>query len=142
MPGEQDYVIHLLSIDEALDKLKDWPWDRHVVDYAWALWQRTLAVTKARRHQAAKTTLGRPLNPNPHDPPRTYSSFSSAGVPDSHWCSPDFMLGAGMVVIQPSSGKLVLLQDERDKTWFLPKGRKDVGESLQYAALREAFEEV
>jgi hypothetical protein len=142
MPSEEDYVIHLLGIGEALEKLKDWPWDRHIVDYAWALWQKTLAVKKRRTLQAAKTILGRPLDPHPHSPPRIYSSFSSSGVPDSHWCSPDFMLGAGMVIIQPSSGKLALLRDKRDATWFLPKGRKDVGESLQHAALREAFEEV
>ena len=59
------------------------------------------------------------------------------------------MLGSGMVVIQPSSGKvLVLCEKYKDahgrehSYWFLPKGRKDVGESLEQAALREAYEEV
>ena len=60
------------------------------------------------------------------------------------------MLGAGMVVIQPSTGKVVLLSERHESRrggqpyhrWFLPKGRKDVGESLEQTALREAYEEV
>jgi 8-oxo-dGTP pyrophosphatase MutT (NUDIX family) len=52
------------------------------------------------------------------------------------------LLGAGMVIIQPSTGKIVLIYESKDKVWFLPKGRKDVGESLEQAALRETYEEV
>ena len=52
------------------------------------------------------------------------------------------MLGAGMVILQPSTEKVVIVYDERDDSWFLPKGRKDIGESLSAAALREAYEEV
>lgn len=52
------------------------------------------------------------------------------------------MLGAGMVILQPSSGKVVLVCDTRDEYWFLPRGRKDVGESTEQTALREAYEEV
>lgn len=51
------------------------------------------------------------------------------------------MLGAGMVLIQPSTNKVILLYDTSRRYWFLPKGRKDVGESLEQAALREAYEE-
>jgi 8-oxo-dGTP pyrophosphatase MutT (NUDIX family) len=47
-----------------------------------------------------------------------------------------------MVVIQPSTGKIVVIYESKEKVWFLPKGRKDVGESLEQAALREAYEEV
>ena len=54
--------------------------------------------------------------------------------------SENFMLGAGAVIIQPSSGKVVIVQD--GDRWFLPKGRKDLGESIEQAALREAYEEV
>jgi len=49
------------------------------------------------------------------------------------------MLGAGAIIIQPSSGKVVVVQD--GNRWFLPKGRKDLGESIEEAALREAYEE-
>ncbi|KAI0651155.1 hypothetical protein C8Q79DRAFT_15374 [Trametes meyenii] len=77
-----------------------------------------------------------------------FSELSDPGVPDRMWFSQDFMLGAGMVVIQPSSGRIVVLRETvkdaqgRDVPyWFLPKGRKDVGESLEEAALREAHEE-
>jgi len=47
-----------------------------------------------------------------------------------------------MVIIQPSTHRLVILYDTQKKRWFLPKGRKDLGESLEQAALREAYEEV
>ena len=93
--------------------------------------------------------MSRPLQPiNPY----AMSPESDYGVPDRLWFSQDFMLGAGMVIIQPTSGKVVVLgepagPDPRDPTkvltrWFLPKGRKDRGESLEQAALREAYEEV
>ncbi|ESK93290.1 nudix hydrolase [Moniliophthora roreri MCA 2997] len=72
-----------------------------------------------------------------------FSDFSSPAIRDSGWACSDFMLGAGMVIIQPSSHKVVILCEDRGgyKRWFLPRGRKDVGESLEQAALREAFEE-
>jgi len=59
---------------------------------------------------------------------RTKSIYSSLTiltslVPNGAWSSQNFMLGAGMVIIQP-------------------KGRKDLGESLEITALREAYEEV
>ena len=47
-----------------------------------------------------------------------------------------------MVIIQPSSGKVVVCYDTKSKQYFLPKGRKDIGESLEQAAVREACEEV
>jgi 8-oxo-dGTP pyrophosphatase MutT (NUDIX family) len=51
------------------------------------------------------------------------------------------MLGAGMVIIQPSTHKIVVIYETEKQYWFLPRGRKDVGESLEQAALREAYEE-
>jgi 8-oxo-dGTP pyrophosphatase MutT (NUDIX family) len=75
-------------------------------------------------------------------PPQIFSKWSTPAVPHSAWCSEDFMLGAGMVIIQPSTHRLVILYDTQKKRWFLPKGRKDLGESLEQAALREAYEEV
>ncbi|TBU59954.1 hypothetical protein BD310DRAFT_876361 [Dichomitus squalens] len=80
--------------------------------------------------------------------PNHLSNDSTPAVPDSVWFASDFMLGSGMAIIQPSSGKVVILcQREKDRHgrehsyWFLPKGRKDVGESLEQTALREAYEE-
>ncbi|KAI0772435.1 hypothetical protein BD413DRAFT_603919 [Trametes elegans] len=77
-----------------------------------------------------------------------FSNISDPGVKDSLWMSPDIMLGAGMMVIQPSTGKIVVLHETRKdwqgrdrQFWFLPKGRKDRGESLERTALREAHEE-
>jgi len=69
------------------------------------------------------------------------SKYSSPQVPDSGWTGENFLLGAGMVVFQPETLKVVILYETKKKYWFLPKGRKDVGESLEQTALREAYEE-
>ncbi|EJD43363.1 hypothetical protein AURDEDRAFT_32946, partial [Auricularia subglabra TFB-10046 SS5] len=53
----------------------------------------------------------------------------------------DFVLGSGCVILQPSTSRIVLIWDHEEKYWMLPRGRKDLGESLQEAALREGYEE-
>ncbi|KAJ4480886.1 hypothetical protein J3R30DRAFT_3287959 [Lentinula aciculospora] len=76
--------------------------------------------------------------------PQTFSKWSSPSIPDGGWACEDFMVGVGMVVIQPSTNKMVVLYDHADKRpgcYFLPRGRKDLGETLQEAVLREAYEE-
>ena len=79
---------------------------------------------------------------SPQTPPtHPLSKRSTAAIPDSIFHATDFILGAGAVIIQPSTSKIVLVTDER-KRWFLPKGRKDKGESLEQTVLREAYEEV
>ena len=74
-------------------------------------------------------------------PTHPLSERSTAAIPDSVFHATDFILGAGVVIIQPSTSKIVLVTDKRER-WFLPKGRKDKGESLEQTALREAYEEV
>ena len=74
--------------------------------------------------------------------PWSYSDKSTPSIPDSCFWTHDFLLAASMVVIQPSSGKVVVVNDTERKAWFLPRGRKDVGESLEECARREAYEEV
>ena len=74
-------------------------------------------------------------------PTHPLSERSTAAVPNSIFHATDFILGAGVVVIQPSTSKIVLVTDNRER-WFLPKGRKDKGETLEQTALREAYEEV
>jgi len=74
-------------------------------------------------------------------PTHPLSERSTAAIPDSIFHATDFVLGAGVVIIQPSTSKIVLVTDKRNR-WFLPKGRKDKGESLEQTALREAYEEV
>ena len=82
-----------------------------------------------------------PLAPSPS---QALSDFSSLpAIPDGGWCSPNFALGAGMVILQPTTHRVVVLYSpsEVEGQWFFPRGRKDIGESLQQAALREAREE-
>ena len=117
----------------------------------------TAEQTSQRNRASLQATTHAPTTGGPDNSSSSYvapdplplSHFSTPSVPNSLWCGVDFMLGAGMVVIQPSTGKVVVLSDERrDRrgrtytTYFLPKGRKDVGESLEQTALREAYEEV
>ncbi len=70
------------------------------------------------------------------------SPYSTPSVPNSGWAAFNFLLGAGMVIIQPSTSKIVIVHDPDLNACFLPRGRKDVGESLEQTALREAYEEV
>ncbi|KAK0200751.1 hypothetical protein DFS33DRAFT_1266161 [Desarmillaria ectypa] len=85
-----------------------------------------------RRGRRRAVSLSTPQPPPP--PPRVFSRWSSTEIPDSGWASCDFMVGSGMVIIQPSSHKIVVCYDSLRKTYFLPKGRKDIGESLEEAA--------
>ncbi|KAH6912070.1 hypothetical protein BKA70DRAFT_1266470 [Coprinopsis sp. MPI-PUGE-AT-0042] len=80
----------------------------------------------------------RPREPSP---PPLLHNWSSPAVPDSAWCSQSFLLGSGMLIIQKNTHKVVLVYEKAKKYYFLPKGRKDTGESLEQAALREAYEE-
>lgn len=76
--------------------------------------------------------------------PRTrfkFSPFSGKSVSQGLWSAQDFMLGVGMVIIQPETQKVVLCYDPRRKQYFFPKGRKDAGEAMETAVLREAYEE-
>lgn len=71
------------------------------------------------------------------------SSEDPSGIPaDSLFYSANFLLGAGMVVVQPETSKIAVVHDSHSGRWFLPKGRKEIGETLEQAALREVYEEV
>jgi len=78
--------------------------------------------------------------PNPYE----LSSLSTGAVEPTRWSSADFLLAAGLCILQPSTGRVVLVsignQEGKDGRWFLPRGRKDVGESLEETALREGYE--
>ena len=50
-------------------------------------------------------------------------------------------LGAGVAIFHLASSRVVVCYHTRDEYYFLPKGRKDVDETLPRAAEREGFEE-
>ncbi|KAF8181081.1 hypothetical protein BJ912DRAFT_1062243 [Pholiota molesta] len=93
------------------------------------------------RWQLGGRTLIQSRQPPPPPPEPQLSQYSTPGVRDSVWCSTDFLLGAGMVIIQQNTHKIVVVYETKRKYWFFPRGRKDVGESIEAAALREAYEE-
>ncbi|KAH8151037.1 uncharacterized protein LAJ45_04738 [Morchella importuna] len=70
--------------------------------------------------------------------------------PSTHWPSSNFVLAAGTATFQPSTRKVLIIQDtsrtrpgtpRESCLWFLPRGRKDVGESIEACAVRETLEE-
>ncbi|TCD71179.1 hypothetical protein EIP91_012128 [Steccherinum ochraceum] len=84
------------------------------------------------------------LRPTLGHPQFILSPESSPAIPDSGYFASNFMLGVGVLIIQPATGKVVVVRDVREDGsvyWFFPKGRKDVGEDFREAALREAYEE-
>lgn len=54
--------------------------------------------------------------------------------------SPDFVLAAGTVLFNEFLDKICLIQNLKEEL-HLPKGRKNIGESLEETALRETYEE-
>ena len=50
-----------------------------------------------------------------------FSDWSTPAVEEAYWCSSDMMLGAGMVIIQPETRKIVCVYERARKYWFLPK---------------------
>ncbi|EAU87791.2 hypothetical protein CC1G_09410 [Coprinopsis cinerea okayama7 len=98
---------------------------------------QTQSGSSNRTHARRPTSLVPPRQP----PLPKLSEWSTPAVPDSVWSSMDFMLGVGMVIIQENTHKIVVVYEKEKKYCFFPRGRKDVGESLEQAALREAYEE-
>ncbi|KAI5856622.1 hypothetical protein BZA05DRAFT_389103 [Tricharina praecox] len=64
--------------------------------------------------------------------------------PPPHYPSSHFVLAAGTLCFHPSSRRVLLVSDTSPrggKTFFLPRGRKDIGETLSSCAIRETLEE-
>lgn len=78
----------------------------------------------------------------PPIPIPSLSKWSTPAIPESAWRSTDFMTGVGMVIIQKKTEKIIVLYSTMMDYWFFPRGQKDIGESIEQAALREAHEEV
>jgi len=110
--------------------------------------------SSVKEHIARFTAFGTKISGDDIFKPTKLSDLSTPSVPNSIWSSADVLLGAGVVIIQPTSGKVVVLshksmrKDEETgkeyeyEVFFLPKGRKNLGESLEEAAVREGYEEV
>lgn len=61
----------------------------------------------------------------------------SANFADNH-----FTVGGGVAIFHIASSRVVVCRHSRDNYWFLPKGRRDIGETTEQAAEREGYEEV
>ncbi|KAJ9226772.1 hypothetical protein DTO027B5_1892 [Paecilomyces variotii] len=55
--------------------------------------------------------------------------------------SDSFGVSCGTVTLDPIRRKVLLIRWKKTGEFFLPKGRKNIGETLEDAALRETYEE-
>ncbi|EGN93543.1 hypothetical protein SERLA73DRAFT_189250 [Serpula lacrymans var. lacrymans S7.3] len=65
--------------------------------------------------------------------------------PTTQYFGSDFVISAGSILFRKASEtghiQICILWQRRKHEWLLPKGRKDRGESIEVAAVRETFEE-
>lgn len=55
--------------------------------------------------------------------------------------SDDFVISCGTVTVDIAESRVLLIRSRGTGEYYLPKGRKDIQESLEDAALRETWEE-
>jgi len=114
-----------------------------------SVWPSLVAKLNAKMSRRSEALPILTAHSTPAQPQALWASrfllcFNSRCLVDVIISFSDFMLGAGAVIIQPSTSKVCIIEDFPSYAgqYFLPRGRKDVGESLEATALREAFEEV
>ena len=141
MAGEESFKTYLLPFEEAMMRIT-LPEEAAIVRYAQFLWSYTWCDKSASitDYFPADFSFVRLYSHRERRYLPTLSQHSSSSVPYSAWCSSDFVLSAGMVIIELYSQHIVLFYDIQAKSWFLPSGRKKVGESLEETALRRSRE--
>src|SRR5690606_37054546 len=88
-------------------------------------------------HHPSRSPFPSPPPPLSSPPPPSHLSFPA------RYAAGSFALGPCCVPFHIPSARVVLVKDSRSGWWFLPKGRKDVGEEWGgEAAVREGGEEV
>ncbi|RDL36702.1 Uncharacterized protein BP5553_06054 [Venustampulla echinocandica] len=55
--------------------------------------------------------------------------------------SDTFVISCGTITLDPVEAKMLLIRWKKNGEVFLPKGRKNIGETLENAAIRETYEE-
>lgn len=68
------------------------------------------------------------------------SRYASLPVKANFPCE-HLTIGAGVAIFHLATERVVLCYHTRDRTWFLPKGRRNANEETGKAAEREGFEE-
>ncbi|KAJ6494734.1 NUDIX hydrolase domain-like protein [Mycena vitilis] len=64
--------------------------------------------------------------------------------PSTQYFAPQFVISAGCILFRKGEEaglEICVLHDRNKNQWELPKGRKDCGESIEAAAIRETYEE-
>lgn len=89
-------------------------------------------LPKKKHHEKKSLHLSRLPPSNPSSDPPVVANFDSRHL----------TIGAGVAIFHLATSRVVLCQHSVKKYWFLPKGRRDVGEDTVCGAEREGFEEV
>ncbi|KAI5783536.1 NUDIX hydrolase domain-like protein [Geopyxis carbonaria] len=55
--------------------------------------------------------------------------------------SDTFVISCGTITLDPAQARMLLIRWKKNGEVFLPKGRKNIGETLEDAAVRETYEE-
>lgn len=97
-----------------------------------------------------------PRTVHDHDKPPQRKKNVAGKTPSSHlsrnaisyrpvvanFDSSHLTIGAGVATFHLATSRVILCHHSVEKFWFLPKGRRDVGEDTARGAEREGFEEV
>ncbi|KAI4946123.1 hypothetical protein J4E91_007566 [Alternaria rosae] len=67
--------------------------------------------------------------------------MAQSAFPTQQYTSENFVESCGAILYDSTRQKVCLIHLAQSDTWTLPKGRRNVGESRQKAALREVYEE-
>ena len=75
----------------------------------------------------------------------TSSAMAAPRYPTTQYLAGNFVISAGCVLFRKDPAthalEICVLHHTKRNEWLLPKGRKDRGETIEQAALRETFEE-
>lgn len=99
---------------------------------------KTVSLYARQRHQALHMAAAMPTDDETPQPRLDIDFISQTMVfIPSERCT----ISCGTVCVDPPASKVLLIFNKRLGIWQLPKGRKNIDEGLQSAALRETYEE-
>ncbi|KAK1993121.1 NUDIX domain-containing protein [Colletotrichum falcatum] len=77
----------------------------------------------------------------PEEPQMYASTIAEMAIGRKFFPSHKFIIGCGTVTVDTRARRVLLVYNKRHRIYQLPKGRKNIGEDLPAAALRETLEE-
>lgn len=95
-----------------------------------------------RRKMSLNATTYDPATAGESNSKKPHPNAAEVSLPTyAQYDSTHTQIAAGVVIFHVASARAVVCYHTRDHYYFLPKGRKDAGETVERAACREGFEE-